>query len=94
MKNYSMVEMMNLNRESGQHWFSDGAMEFFNTKIEAQPIQNIFITSEYQTGDSKNKRYTLRKFNTETYDIETVGDFNKITTLHRAKKERELYLTK
>lgn len=92
MREYSMVEIMNANKEHGHYFFSDDAMEFFNSKVEAQPVQNIFITSEYRKGDSKNKRFSLRRFNPADGSIETVGDFNKITTLHRAKKERELLL--
>ena len=40
--------MKRRNSETGQYWFSKGAMEFFNTKIESEPTEKgYFVTSEY-----------------------------------------------
>ncbi|MED4840423.1 hypothetical protein P9695_08895 [Weizmannia sp. CD-2023] len=47
----TISEMKRLNKLAGQHWFNKGAMEFFNTKIEAKPNKNnLFITSEHMGG--------------------------------------------
>ena len=44
----SIEEMKRRDLETGQYWFSKGAMEFFNTKIESEPTEKgYFVTSEY-----------------------------------------------
>lgn len=84
----TISEMKRLNKLAGQHWFNKGAMEFFNTKIEAKPNKNnLFITSEHM-GDN-NKRYTIRRFNANTYEVETVSEFREFKTLEEARTARK-----
>jgi hypothetical protein len=91
MKKLTIAEMKELNKAKGGHWFDKGAMRFFNTRIETQPnAENIFITSEYMDNPS-NKKYSLRWFNTETHDVVTLGDFNAIRSLDKAKELRKEY---
>jgi len=81
----TIAEMKKRNKQQGEYWFSKGAMEFFNTKIESKPTEKgYFITSEYMEDPSK-KRYTIRLFDQETNKVETVGDFRKYETLKEAK---------
>ena len=84
----TITEMKRLNKEAGQHWFSEGAMKFFNTKIEAKPNKNnLFITSECPDGGVR--RYTIRRFNPETYEVETASEFWEFETLEEAKAARK-----
>lgn len=81
-------EMKRMNEEVGQHWFSKGAMNIFNTRIEAGPNkENIFITSDAMDPDAE-RRYTLRLFVSETSKVETVGNFCEFDTLDEARRGR------
>lgn len=87
MKKYTMSEL----RQAVPHWFNKSNMEFFQTKIVAQPNKvNIFITSERPSVDDV-RLYSLRWFNPETKHIETLGDFHRINTLVQARKLRKLF---
>lgn len=88
MERLTLAEMKRRNKESGQHWFDEGAMRFFNTKIETKPnVANMFITSEYME-DPNEKRYTWRVFNLKTNKVETLGEFQKYETLEEAKADQ------
>jgi hypothetical protein len=88
MTKLTITEMKRRNLAQGQHWFSKGAMSFFNTRVEAQPNKNnVFITSEH-TGD-ENRKFTLRQFDTATNKVETVGEFMEYETLAEAKEARK-----
>ena len=81
----TIEEMKKRNAAQGQFWFTKGAMEFFNTKIESEPSEKgCFITSEYMEDPSK-KRYTIRFFDQEKNTVETIGDFREYETLKDAK---------
>ena len=80
----TIEEMKRRNLETGQYWFSKGAMEFFNTKIESEPTEKgYFVTSEYPE-DPIQKRYTIRYFDPITNKVETIGDFRQYETLSEA----------
>ena len=84
MRQLTISEMKQLDSK----WFSKGTMKFFNSKIESQPNKdNIFITSERMELDQK-KRFTLRKFNTETNKVNTLGEFQEFGTIEEARKAR------
>lgn len=84
----TISEMKALNKKNGQHWFDKGAMNFFNTKIEASPNKgNYFITSEH-TGDN-NRKYAIRHFDTKTGKVETVGEVLQYKTLAEAQQARK-----
>lgn len=81
----TIAEMKKRNLEQGQYWFSEGAMAFFNTKIESNPSEKgCFITSEYMD-DPNKKRYTIRFFDQEKNTVETIGEFRAYETLKEAK---------
>jgi len=80
----TLAEMKKRDSETGQYWFSKGAMAFFNTKIESEPTEKgYFVTSEYME-DPKEKRYTIRLFDQKTNKVETIGDFRQHETLSEA----------
>jgi hypothetical protein len=81
----SITEM----KAKNPNWFSKEAMRFFSTKIEAKPNKKgIFITSE-QFDENAPRKYTLRKFNTETNMVDTVGEFQGYNTLAEAREARK-----
>jgi hypothetical protein len=81
----TIAEMKRRNAAQGQYWFSEGAMSFFNTKIECEPSEKgCFITSEYMD-DPNKKRYSIRCFDQKTNTVETIGEFRKYETLKEAK---------
>ncbi|AGY48791.1 hypothetical protein Staley_108 [Bacillus phage Staley] len=87
MKKLSINEMKELN----PNWFEEGAMNFFNTVIETQPNKvNIFITSDRMELDMP-KLYTLRWFNSETNQVETLSEFQEYKTLDDAKQFRKTF---
>lgn len=80
----TLAEMKKRDSETGQYWFSKGAMAFFNTKIESEPTEKgYFVTSEYME-DPKEKRYTIRFFDQDTNRVQTIGDFRQYETLSEA----------
>lgn len=85
----TVSEMKRRNFDAGMHWFSKDTMNFFKTKIAAEPnSKNYFITSEH-SGDGKRK-YTIRHFDEFTSKVRTVGEFMKYPTLEEAKRERSI----
>jgi hypothetical protein len=80
----TIAEMKRRDSETGQYWFSKGAMQFFNTKIESEPTEKgYFVTSEYME-DPNQKRYTIRFFDQQTNTVQTIGDFRQYETLSEA----------
>lgn len=81
----TIEKMKMLNAEVGHCFFKPEDMKYWGSKIVTQPDGNqLFITSEDNFNGTK-KLYTIRRFNLETYHVETVGDFQKFETLAAAK---------
>jgi hypothetical protein len=80
-------EFRALNASKGFHWFSPDAMRFFKTRILHKTwdvISGYFITSE--TGPcGGERRYTLRRANAETGNVNTIGEFQAYSTIAQAK---------
>ena len=72
-------EYSNLNPHG--HWFDRSTMQFFKCRLpDYAYLKNddaYFISSE--KGPSDIRAYTIRKFDRNTGDIETVDEFNKLT---------------
>lgn len=81
---YTIEQMQALNDRKGGHWFAKDTMRYFGTRIlHGTNVRNHFITSE-NNHDNTERRYTIRKFNTETYNVETVGEFLEYATRGQA----------
>ena len=90
MGNITISEMRKRNEEAGHHWFSDGNMKLFGTKIESPPNRKgLFVTSEYIDAEIKKRAYTIRHFDEETGHINTVNEFLQYKTLKEAIWERD-----
>jgi hypothetical protein len=88
----SIEDIKSANYNAGQHYFSRDTMRFFRSRVLDEifngPGGIYFVTSE--KGPHSSRAYTVRKFNPETADICTAGEFNKIksreTALRYARK--------
>jgi hypothetical protein len=90
MKKMTLTEMKQANKAINHHWFSRGAMEFFNTRIVSQPNKfNMFITSE-QMNENVPIGYAIRFFNSTTSKVETIGDMQQFATLEDATNTRKI----
>lgn len=81
---------------STTHWFSPGAMRFFNSRIsgnayqmKSDPYVHLFVSSEkfdYNTP----RLYSVRSYNSLTGNVDTIGEFQEYKTsaaAHRAAKK-------
>lgn len=79
-----------LELKPGGHWFSKDTMRFFSSRLPDYAYLKgdnaYFITSEKDFSGS-NRFYTIREFNRNTGEIETIGDFNNMT---KTEARREL----
>ena len=66
------------NADTGQQWFSQGAMRFFRTRLCGRPMTSgdrvFFVTSERQGWDHP-RLYSVRVMDWETGCVDTVGEF-------------------
>jgi hypothetical protein len=86
-------EIKEANQEAGQHWFSKGAMRFFNCSLGRKTFGRYFVTGERQKTFSGNwadvsgpRRFTLRRCQ-EDGTIKTIGEFQQYDTRKEAEKE-------
>lgn len=78
------------NYESGQHWFSNDTMRFFGSKVPQDAYKKgdtaYFISTE-DNFDRTEKRYTIRKANLKTGEIDSIGEFGQFKSKSDAQKE-------
>ena len=79
---YRMEEIKQINQEKGFHFFSGSAMRFFKSRVGDTVFQGgggvFFVTSERFDYDSP-RLYTVREFDPDTGNVNTVGEFNELT---------------
>lgn len=81
----NMKEVEEKNKSMGNYWFSDGAIDFFKSKIETELIDGrYFISSEKQR--RQERKYTIREVSKEGR-IKTVGEYRQFNTKEEAKEE-------
>lgn len=75
-------------KRMGLHFFDAHAMRFFESKIHGDlHAGKFFITSEQfidSTGQASPRRYTIRKIDWETAQVEEYNGFQKYKTLASA----------
>lgn len=78
----SIAELKDMARAAGSHFFDRGNVRFFNSRtlpsVYSGPGGVFFVTSE-QYDDRSARRFTVRKYNPETADISSFGEFNKMS---------------
>lgn len=83
MKNY--VDIYDIKRNHRGHFFDPGSMRFFDSRTSQGGWRvgdkAYFLTSERFHGSSYSgaRLYTVRVLDYKTGDVDTVGDFNKLT---------------
>ncbi len=74
-------QIISASNRAGSHYFSRGAMRFFRSRVLSQVMHGpggvYFVTSE--KGPNEIRRFTVRKFDPVTADIDTFGPFNELT---------------
>ena len=86
----SLDQFKEQHERAGGHWFSVGALKFFNSKIVWWDAETgFFITSEVNPSDEK--RYSVRMADFDTYNVITIGEFHSHKSLQAAKKWLEGY---
>lgn len=71
-----------IHEEKGKFFFSEGAMRFFNSRIETRGKligDKYFITSE-QFDEKSPRLYSVRSFEKKTGDINTIGEFQEFAS--------------
>ena len=77
-------EIIREHENSGRHFFSPGAMRYFNSRISSYTRGRLFISSERQDYETP-RLYTVRRLEADG-GISTVGDFQEYDSLYKAKK--------
>ena len=85
---YDYDEFKYKHERAGKYFFSPSWMAFFKSKVlDWRPFTGFFITSESGTFGKEPKRYTIRKADFDTFDVDTIGEFQEFETLYKARKQ-------
>ena len=96
MKYYSMEDIKRINKDKGYHFFSPDTMRFFRSRVGSvyQGEGGVFFTTSEQNhgmgGKEWPRLHTVRQFNPETGNINTVGEFNELS-YYQARSRAEYY---
>ncbi len=81
-----IVTIQEIKSHTNGHFFDAGSTRFFNSRYPQTGIRKgdkaYFITSEQFIGSEGHhapRLYTIRQLDYKTGDVDTVGDFNKLT---------------
>lgn len=90
MQTFTMYDIELANRQAGFHWFEPSSKRFFRSRygqtVYHGPGGIYFVSSEQFEGSSGNRAerlFTVRRFESETGNVGTVGAFN-VLKRHRA----------
>lgn len=83
----NLEQFKKLNKQVGNHWFSEGALNFFNSKIhDFDEDTGFFISSEQGPTSGCERRYSLRRAEFETGKVSTIGKFQEFSSIYQARK--------
>ncbi len=74
----------------GSHWWEPDTMRFFQSRVGTPLYQGdggIFFVSSEKSPFGTSRAYTVRRYDPDTRDISTVGDFCSIATRGIAHRE-------
>lgn len=93
MKHWTIDDIRTANAVRGGHFFSKGALKFFKSRVSDTVYQGIggiyFVTSE-RFDNTTRRGYTVRAFNPETGNINTVGERMSLTRYAATARAKEL----
>ncbi len=79
-------------RADGSHWWDKGTMRYFGCKVCPEVYQGpggiYFVTSEKPP--SGKRAYSVRKYNPDTKDIDTIGNFCALSKLEAHQQAAEM----
>ena len=79
-----MQAVIEANKAAGHHFFDEGAMEFWGSKIESPLFpNNCFVTSE-DNFDRSKRLYTIRRFDPAKGSIDDASEFQAYSTKEEA----------
>jgi hypothetical protein len=78
-------EFIRLNQKKGQHWFDRDTIRFFKSTYSHLYDNKYFISSEKSPHDKR--KWSIRKVDWRTGNVETVGEFQQFTTKKQAEKK-------
>lgn len=82
----TLNEFKSLNKSIGNHWFSTGAVNFFDSKIHDWDEKNgVFITSEDSHIGGSKRMFTIRVADFETGRVRTPRRFMEFDSLREAR---------
>jgi hypothetical protein len=80
----SMTDIKRANKAAGHHWFDEGTLAFFNSRIYEQVYAGRYFISAEHYDDTVPERYTIRMVNPDG-SIGTVGKFQQYDSAHAAR---------
>ena len=88
IKRLNIGTIKDLNRKSGQYWFSPDTVKFFKSKFPEDHVglvnNQFFISSEKSPYDKR--KYSIRKWDGKRKGIDTVGEFGGFNTKSQAER--------
>lgn len=88
---YTINKIQDEMNAAGSHWWDRGSMRWFGTRASEQVYQGkggiYFVTSEKPPHGGR--KFSVRKYNPEAKDIDTIGEFCSMTrhTAHKTAAE-------
>ena len=82
-------QIKQLDREAGHHFFEADTMRFFNSRVSSVTFGSYFVTSE--KGPDNIRAWSVRRIDSGTKQVITVGEFQGYSSLKIALKAAETY---
>ena len=82
MNTYTIRDIKRINKEKGFYFFSPESMGFFNSQVDDKVFHGsggIFFTTSEQFDTDSERKYTVRQFHPKTGNVNTNGEFNKLS---------------
>lgn len=92
IKDRTMSGFMMLHKDKGGHWFDRDTIEFFNSRIGPLVKGRYFISSE--RAPHNPRKWSIRKVNWKTAQVDTVGEFGGFNTEVQAKNFLKIKILK
>ncbi|MFH1635796.1 MAG: hypothetical protein ABIG63_17530 [Chloroflexota bacterium] len=94
---WTIADIKAANYDTGGHFFDKGTMRFFRSRVDQEVHQGpggvFFVTSEQfvpSGGRPMPRKYSVRRFNPESGDIVTAGEFNEMGQYDAHEAARKL----
>jgi len=81
----TIQDFIRLHKQKGGHWFDDDTIRFFKSSYGSLYGDKYFISSEKPPHDKR--KWTIRKVNWETGNVENVGEFGAFPTKSQAERK-------